>query len=77
MPSPSRFFTFPHETEHILLLSRACLGSPELPTVSLELISLAQFALNQRQNIFLFVQENWQPKGLCNSLEGLWSPNPL
>lgn len=63
MPNPGRFFSIPpDETEHILLPGRASLGPPKLPTV-LELASLAQFALNQRQNNLPFVQEySWQPQ---------------
>lgn len=77
MSNPSRFFsTLLDETEHILLPGRASLEPPKLPTV-LELASLAQFALNQRQNIsHLCRRTPGSPKGLCRSLEVLWSPNP-
>lgn len=51
MSNPSRFFSIPpDETGHILLPGSASLGLPKLPTLSLELASLAQFALSQRQS---------------------------
>lgn len=63
MPKPSRFFSMPpDETEHILLPSRASLGPPALPTVFLELASLAICTKSETKD-FLFVRENsWQPK---------------